>query len=209
MGGVIVFVLAGLYATDRVLTQASRERLRLDAAEAATLVESHLAQRADALMALRALYSEGPASNSGSVLSNYASALGDFLPGIERIWVADSAGVIVDDVVTAGRQRLPALDMDTVTMLGLGELVARSRTSTHPLLSRPGRFLSDERSVVMLVPLCATRASGCRGFVAALLSTDALLERATRRSHDERTRVAILFGSDTVAVRDYRVHAPV
>ena len=59
MGGVIVSVLAGLYATDRVLTQASRERLRLDAAESATLIESYLAQRADALMALRAVYVEG------------------------------------------------------------------------------------------------------------------------------------------------------
>ena len=209
MGGVIVFVLAGLYATDRVLTQASRERLRLDAAESATLVESYLAQRADALMALRALYSEGTTSDRRSMLSTYAAALGDFLPGIKRIWVADTSGLIVDDVVAAGGgPRLPRIDMDTVTTLGLSQLVARARASPNPVLSRPGRFLNDEHSMVMLVPLCIAKQPDCHGFVAALLSTDALLERITRRLRRDPTRIAILSGTDTVTVRDDAVAAP-
>jgi signal transduction histidine kinase len=202
MGGVILSVLAGLYATDRVLTQASRERLRLDAAESATLIESYLAQRADALMALRALYAEGVSNRRTPMLSDYTTALGDFLPGIKRIWVADTAGVIVDDVAPGGAARLPRLDMDTVAALGLGKLVAQARTSTRAVLSRPGRFLGDERGVIMVVPVCTTKQSGCRGFAAALLSTDALLERATRRPRDGQTRITILSGADTVAAGD-------
>ena len=209
MGGVIVFVLAGLYATDRVLTQASRERLRLDAAESATLVESYLAQRADALMALRALYAQGTANDRKSMLSTYAAALGDFLPGIMRIWVADTSGVIIDDVVTGGGgEHLPRLDMDTVAMLGLGPLVGRARVASHPVLSRPGRFLTDEHSMIMLVPLCAAKRPDCHGFVATLLSTDALLDRVTRRLRREPTRIAIISGADTVVARDEAVAAP-
>jgi signal transduction histidine kinase len=209
MGGVIVFVLAGLYATDRVLTQASRERLRLDAAESATLVESYLAQRADALMALRALYAQGAANGGKSMLPTYAAALGDFLPGIKRIWVADTSGVIIDDVVTGDSgERLPRLDMDTVAMLGLDSLVARARAAPHAVLSRPGRFLSDEHSMIMLVPLCVAKQPDCHGFVAALLSTDALLERVTRRLPREPTRIAIISGTDTVVARDEAIAAP-
>ena len=209
MGGVIVFVLAGLYATDRVLTQASRERLRLDAAESATLVESYLAQRADALMALRALYAQGTANDRKSMLPTYAAALGDFLPGIKRIWVADTSGVIIDDVVTGSSgERLPRLDMDTVAMLGLGPLVARARVASHPVLSRPGRFLTDEHSMIMLAPLCAAKRPDCHGFVATLLSTDALLERVTRRLRREPTRIAIISGADTVVARDETIAAP-
>ena len=209
MGGVILFVLAGLYATDRVLTQASRERLRLDAAESATLVESYLAQRADALMALRALYSQETASDRASMLSTYAAALGDFLPGIRRIWVADTSGVIVDDVVTgSASDHLPRLDMDTVKTLGLDALVARARVSWQPVVSRPGRFLNDEHSMIMLVPLCTAPRPDCRGFVATLLSTDALLERVTRRLRREPTRISIISGADTVVARDDVIAAP-
>src|SRR5689334_13355184 len=87
IGAVIVFVLAGLYATDRVLTQAARERLRIDAAESATLVESFLSQRAEALTVLRALYADGHASAHRLALAEYTVALTDFLPGIRRLWV--------------------------------------------------------------------------------------------------------------------------
>ena len=206
MGGVIVSVLAGLYATDRVLTQASRERLRLDAAESATLIESYLAQRADALMALRAVYVEGSGGRK-LVLSNYAAALGEFLPGMTRIWVADTSGVIIDDVAAGGARQLAPQDMDTMGTLGLRELVARARMTGKPLLSRPGRFLDDERGLVMLVPLCSTERTACRGFVAALLSTDTLLERAARRPYGQ-TRITILAAADTVAQRNAEIRSP-
>ena len=208
MGGVIAFVLAGLYAIDRVLTQTSSERLRLDAAESAALIESYLTQRADALMALRAVYSESSANARAPVLSNYVTALSELLPGIDRVWVADTSGVIVDDVAAGTSQRLPRMDIDTVTALGLGQLAARARTSTHPLLSAPGRFLDEKHGIIMIVSLCNARAAACRGFVAVLLSADSLLVRAIRRPHS-RTGVTILADGDTVIRRDDDVHSPV
>ena len=202
-----MFVLGGLYATDRVLTQASRERLRLDAAESATLVESYMAQRADALTALRAVVTENRTRERRLVLSNYSGALSEFLPGIERIWVADTSGVIVDDVAAAGHRTMPRLDMDTLTTLDIGALVARARASSHPQLSRAGRFLEDERGLVMLVPLCSAQRVECQGFVAALLSTDTLLDRAMRRPHGQ-TQITILAGSDTIARRSVHIQSP-
>jgi signal transduction histidine kinase len=117
--------------------------------------------------------------------------------------------VIVDDVVTGSDgERLPRLDMDTIAMLGLGKLVARARISPQPVLSRPGKFLNDEHSMIMLVPLCTAKRPACHGFVATLLSTDALLARVTRRLRRDPTRIAILAGADTVVVRDDVVAAP-
>ena len=130
IGAVIVFVLGGLYATDRALTQASRERLRVDAAESATLVESFLSQRAEALVALRAIYADGQVSNHRAALSEYTVALTDFLPGIRRLWIADSSGKIVDDVaVYPPRPSRPTTAPDFTTCSPSGPRAAGSSLS--------------------------------------------------------------------------------
>ncbi|HEX8849164.1 MAG TPA: HAMP domain-containing sensor histidine kinase [Gemmatimonadaceae bacterium] len=203
IGAVIVFVLAGLYATDRALTQASREGLRVDAAESAALVESFLSQRAEALAALRAVYADGQASMHRAALSEYTVALTDFLPGIRRLWIADSSGQIVDDVAVTGGEHLPAADMDTIHTLGLDSLSARARSTSHPLLSAPGQLFGDARGVVMMMPLCSQPRQGCAGFIAALLSTDEILSTALRHAPMEQTGLLILAGSDTITSRDW------
>ncbi|HEX2781175.1 MAG TPA: HAMP domain-containing sensor histidine kinase [Gemmatimonadaceae bacterium] len=202
IGAVIVFVLAGLYATDRALTQASREQLRIDAAESATLTESFLSQRAEALVVLRALYADGRATAHRGALSEYTVALTEFLPGIRRLWIADSSGRIVDDVAVTGGEHLPAADMDTMHTLGLNALAARARTSARPLLSRPGYVFGETKGVVMMMPLCGQPRRGCSGFVAALISSEAILASALRRAPMEQSGLVILAGSDTVAVRN-------
>ena len=55
LGAVLLFVLAGMWAADRALTQADRAGAKLDATESAALVESFLDTRAEALSALRTL----------------------------------------------------------------------------------------------------------------------------------------------------------
>ena len=204
LGAVLVVVLAGLYAADRVLTQAPRERLRLDAVQAATLVQSHLAQRADALSALRAVYAEDPADAHGTALATYTAALADFLPGIGRVWIVDSAGVVIDEVRPPGTRAMRGFDMDTARALALDELVAEARRSGRPQLSRPGQLEDGMRSVVMLVPLCQARPGPCRGFVAGVLPTGAVLRAAMDRAGDARIGVALLSGADTVAAQGTR-----
>ena len=199
LGAVLVVVLAGLYAADRVLTQAPRERLQLDAVQAVTLVQSHLAQRADALSALRAVYAADPAGAHTTALATYTAALADFLPDIERVWIVDSAGVVIDEVRPSGTRAMWGFDMDTSRALALGELVAAARRSARPQLSRPGQLQDGSRSVVMLVPLCQARPGPCKGFVAGVLPTEAVLRAAMGRAGEARVGVALLSGADTIA----------
>jgi signal transduction histidine kinase len=209
IGTVIVFVLAGIYAADRVLTQAARGRVQVTAAGSAAMVESFLAQRADALAALRAVYADRQAAGHPAALSEYTIALGDFLPGIRRLWIADSSGRIVDDVAVAGGERLPAIDMDTLAVMGLSDLAQQARRTAHPLVSRPGQVFGDRRGVVVMMPLCSGPLRVCSGFVAALLSGDAFLTAALRAPRTEKSRIAILAGGDTVAFRDETGGGPV
>ena len=209
IGAVIAFVLAGLYAADRVLTQAAAGRLRVTAAGSAAMVESFLAQRADALAALRAVYADRQAAGHPAALSEYTIALGDFLPGIRRLWIADSTGRIVDDVAITGGDRLPAIDMDTLAIMGLNELAREARRTAHPLVSRPGQLFGDRLGIVVMMPLCSGPRRLCSGFVAALLSADAFLTAALRAPHTEQSRLAILAGNDTVAFRDETGGGPV
>jgi signal transduction histidine kinase len=202
IGAVIAFALAGIYAADRVVTQAAGGRLRVTAAGSAAMVESFLAQRADALAALRAVYADRQAAGHPAALSEYTIALGDFLPGIRRLWIADSSGRIVDDVAVTGGDRLPGVDMDTLAAMGLSELAREARRTAHPLVSRPGQIFGDRPGVVVMMPLCSGPRRVCSGFVAALLSADAFLTAALRAPHTEQSRVAILAGNDTVAFRD-------
>jgi len=202
IGAVIAFVLAGIYAADRVLTQAASGRLQVTAAGAAAMVESFVAQRADALAALRAVYADRRAAGHPAALAEYTIALGDFLPGIRRLWIADSSGHIVDDVAVTGGERLPAIDMDTLEVMGLSELARQSRFTAHPLISRPGQIFGDRPGIVVMMPLCSGPRRVCSGFVAALLSSDAFLAAALRAPHTGQSRIAILAGSDTVAFRD-------
>ena len=202
ISAVIAFVLAGIYAADRVLTQAARGRLQVTAAGSAAMVESFLAQRADALAALRAIYADRQAAGHRTALSEYTIALGDFLPGIRRLWIADSSGRIVDEMAITGGDRLPPVDLDTVTALGLTKLAQQARATAHPLISRPGRLFGDRLGIVVMMPLCGGERHLCSGFVAALLSSDAFLAAALRAPHTEESRLTILAGRDTVAFRD-------
>jgi hypothetical protein len=208
IGAVIAFVLAGIYAADRVLTQAALGRLQVTAAGAAAMVESFLAQRADALAALRAVYADRQAAGHPAALSEYTIALGDFLPGIRRLWIADTSGRIVDDVVVGGGARLPPIDMDTLAIMGLNNLARQARLTAHPLVSRPGEIFGDRPGVVVMMPLCRGPRQLCSGFVAALLSSDAFLVAALRAPHTERSRVTILARNDTVALRDETAGGP-
>ena len=200
LGAVLVVVLAGLYAADRVLTQAPRERLQLDAVQAATLVQSHLAQRADALSALRAVYAQDPDGARATSLATYTTALADFLPGIERVWIVDSAGVVVDEVRPSGARALWGFDMDTSRALALGALVGEARRSARTQLSRPGQLQDGKRSVVMLVPLCQAPPGPCNGFVAGELPTEGVQQAAMRRAGAARAGLVLLSGADTITV---------
>ncbi|HEX2716944.1 MAG TPA: ATP-binding protein, partial [Gemmatimonadaceae bacterium] len=200
LGAVILFLFAGLYATDRVLTQSSREELRVDAAEAATHVESFLSLRADAIVALRALYMGSAEGGRRRVLADYVAALPEFLPGVQRVWIADSSGVIVEDFAVAAGPGMERFDMDTARALGFDELMRRARRGTRPAISRPGALPGVSRGVAMVVPICRGDGTRCRGFVAALVSTDSLLATTRRRVGPEPMSVTLLAGADTVAV---------
>ncbi|MFL5562313.1 MAG: sensor histidine kinase [Gemmatimonadaceae bacterium] len=202
IAAVIAFVLAGIYAADRVLTQAALGRLQVTAAGSAAMVESFLAQRADALAALRAVYADRQAAGHRAALSEYTIALGDFLPGIRRLWIADSSGRIVDDVAVGGGSRLPPIDMDTLAVMGLNNLAQQARLTAHPLVSRPGRIFGDQPGVVVMMPLCSGPHRLCSGFVAALLASDAFLVAALRAPRTGQSRVTIMARNDTVAFRD-------
>jgi signal transduction histidine kinase len=216
LGAVLSLVVIGLYVADRALTQASRNHAQLDAVEAAARIESFLAVQAQALNAFRGLYIDSMATTDATRFTTLAATLSEYLPAFRRVWLTDSAGVVVRDYVI-GRAAAPlaAFDLDTMPLLDMATISERARRTGRTQTSGPGRLFTGESGFALLQPIFTGRQFA--GFVGATVTWDAVLANVTRRDEREGVRVRIIAGRDTVvrqgdpplATRVERARAPV
>jgi signal transduction histidine kinase len=204
----VTLALGGLYAADRALTGADRDRTRLDAFESATLVESFFATRATALEVFHPLYATtanlspvpGEAT-AGPLARQFAAELREF----QGVWLADS-GAVVREVFGDSRadRALVGVDLDTVHTFGLDLLTRQARASGEAQISAPGALPGAGRGVVLVEPVIV----GDRvvGFVSGSVSSDAISRAVGRPQRDDRVWLTIRAGQDTVVSQTFGPH---
>jgi signal transduction histidine kinase len=195
----LLFALAGLFAVDRTLAGSSVRQGQVEAAESGALVEGFLTVHAEALQAIRVFYLDSTRQVSSSAFRRIVAALTHYAPSFRYIWITDSAGRVVEhEVFGPGLRVLPyGLDIDTAHVLALGRLAAEARRTRRLLTSPPGPLLTNERGVVLLLPMYF----GDRfvGFVGGMISSGMILRSVVERRPEMRGQFVILAGADTVA----------
>lgn len=196
VGLAVVLGLASLVAVNRALLVADRTRASVDAAESAMLIESFLSIHVKALGGLRGLYVDGvDAERFGS----FASVLTPHpLSGFRRVWVTDSAGVVVaqrsfiDDTVTTST----VLDIDTMSALGIERVARLARQTGYTQITGPGRVQSGERRFALIDPVVVD--GEFAGFIVGTIDSDALLAAVLRGRESRHMTFTIRSGTDTI-----------
>jgi len=162
LGAVLLLFLAGLLVADRALTNAARSQAEADASEVAALLENFIGTRALSLRGFRGLF----LSNRPVADAQFAALIGEMASpatGLQRVWVADSAGrVVFDTLLLAG----PA---PSTSPGETAALIERARHARRAQLGRvqvtPGAA-AGSGSVLMVEPLLvANRVEGFAGGV--------------------------------------------
>ncbi|HET7583988.1 MAG TPA: HAMP domain-containing sensor histidine kinase [Gemmatimonadaceae bacterium] len=198
--GALLFALAGLYAIDNSLSQNNRVQARVEAIQAAALLQSFLAVHEEALQSVRALYMDTTRSLSTDQFHSLLASLGRYASSFRRVWVIDSSGVVLEEHAL----HLPpsylrvGMDIDTVQFGSIGRLTQAARETRVVQISGPFTGPAGVRSFIILEPLYI----GQRlvGFAAASIGTDALLAILHRRVETPgRARTIIVSDGDTIA----------
>src|SRR5919112_4081466 len=113
---VVALVLTGLVAADRMVERANAAQAELDARESAALVERFLAVHAEALVAFHGVrVGRDERVPERMRFDALVGSLREHLSGFRRIWMTDSAGVVLFEMAFGDVEApLPAgLDVDT------------------------------------------------------------------------------------------------
>ena len=185
LGLVLVLVLGGLYAADRALRQADDQQASIEAVQTAAQLESFLAVQTQALNAFHALHMGSTTVPDPVARERFLAlvdVLSDRLPAFRTLWLSDSAGVIVQEVPMRNEMAplAPAVDVDTVSHLHLGEIAARARRTDEAQVSPPGTLSSGERGLLLVDPLY--HEGRFLGFIGGAVSLERLIEAVGPRS---------------------------
>jgi signal transduction histidine kinase len=203
LAAIFVVTLAGLAALDRALRRADQAQLEQRATETKVLVETFLVVRAEALSAFRGLYltpGEPPSQERFAALVN---SLGDELSGFRRVFVTDSGGVVLQEMLfnsPSGAPLAPGLDVDTVGTLRLREAARRARRTRRTQLSAPGALPGGERGFMIVDPQFVR--GQFAGFAVGSVPTSALAARLPPQGEGGRRGITLLAGRDTVVHAD-------
>jgi signal transduction histidine kinase len=103
----VVFVLAGLTAADRAISNADLTHTRSDARETAAHVRDFLSVHAAALGTLEALLATSQISaRDSSRFASLAKVVSAHAPGFRRVWLSDSTGRVVHDALIEADGRI-------------------------------------------------------------------------------------------------------
>jgi signal transduction histidine kinase len=198
LGLMFLLVVAGLFAADRATQQSERQEAKVDAVEAAARIRIFVTSRVQALNAFHGLYVTPDGAPRRDDFQILVRSLAEHLGGLRRVWVTDSAGVIVaDTALAAGARPLPPrIDIDTLTTSATRGVAARARSTRAPQISRPDALITGGRGVVIVQPI--TIEGRLAGFAGGTLTPEALSQRMTERTHEERDGAALLAGNDTI-----------
>ena len=171
LSGIIILLLIGLYAIDRALSSSRRLEMSTHAVEASGVVQRVMAVQMSALNGFRIVNSEGHRSITPDQFRSAVEALVDTSNGVQRVWLTDSSGTVVQEYrsVTV-LEPIPAdFVVDTVQSGGISVIVAQARSNRQPAVSRPHRFYSADTVLTVLNPVY--RGSQFLGFAGSNIST--------------------------------------
>ncbi|MFL5581603.1 MAG: ATP-binding protein [Gemmatimonadaceae bacterium] len=199
-----LLVVAGLYAADRATQQSERQEAKVDAVEAAARIRIFVTSRAEALNALHGLYMGPTGVPQGEDFHVLVRSLGEHLVGLRRVWVTDSAGVVVADtaLIAGARPLPPRLDVDTITQSATRGVAARARRTGTPQISRPDALLTGGRGIVIVQPISIE--GRFAGFAGGTLTPDALVTQVKARPTEGPDGAALLYGRDTIVATGRR-----
>ena len=211
LGAAFLFAAAGLLAADRAIAVSRHGRVQNAAGESAAFVEGFLQLHAQALQALRGVPLSGPHASLDleREFEELVALTTRQAPAFRRIWLTDADGVVRLEKLldrSAGVTAVPpGLDIDTVSLLGMGTLARRGRSSDSTLVSGVGKLLSGGQGFFMLQPLYSR--GQFVGFAGGSLTAAAVLATVHSRSPLGGVRHIVLMGRDTLAADDVYVPA--
>ena len=195
---VLAIVVAGLLAADRSLAGRGRSQAESDASESAIMVEHFLARQTHALNTFRGLYLDRTNVPDAVRFESLIAALEPRLSGMRRVWLVDTAGHVAREHLFGSRapSMPPGLDLDTLTMLGIHDVMRRARSSSQTQTSRPGVLFSREKGFVLVDPIVV--GGELRGFVGGAVTARSMLDHVSRRQPEQRIGLLVLADRDTV-----------
>ncbi|MFN2565280.1 MAG: sensor histidine kinase [Gemmatimonadaceae bacterium] len=199
LGAVLLLFLAGLLVADRALASAARSQAEADASEAAAVLENFIGTRALGLRSFRGLFlGGGPVTRA-----QFAVMVGEMASpatGLQRVWVADSAGRVVYDTVLLAAPDAHAPPGEHAA------LIERARQTRRAQLGRPHGARPADRSLTLVEPLVV----GDRvvGFAGGLLLASALPLDMRGEHQATRVGVALIAARDTIATKGRLVDGP-
>jgi signal transduction histidine kinase len=156
---VLLFVLGGLVLVDRLLARQDLDNAEADAELSAEVLGEYVRMHVVALAAFHGVLAEGDAAARdrerflGAV--GTLNATGGAARGFRRVWIADTAGVVINEYVFGGPSRigLGGTDLDTVRDFALGEAMATVRRTRRPFITRSDTLYSGRRGVLVVRPI--------------------------------------------------------
>lgn len=189
LGAVLLLFLTGMLVADRALANAARRQTEADASEVATQLETFITTRALRLRAFRGLFLTDKAvtSTDASIL---ARDLGPTSAGFQRLWVADSTGLIVFDTTFVDVPGATATQDDHTG------LIERARTTGRLQISQPRQQASGNPALTLVEPLVDRNRA--IGFVGSTVLASSLPIDTRGELQQTRIGIAVLSGRDTV-----------
>jgi signal transduction histidine kinase len=202
---VLVFVLGGLVLVDRLLARQDRDNAESDARLAAEVLGEYVRTHVVALAAFHGVVADAATADRERFLGA-AATLGASpqARGFRRVWVMDSAGVVVNEYAFGGpsRSALAGWDLDTTTSFGMRELMVTARRTRRPMVSRGDVLFSGQRGVVVVRPIVA--GERVVGFAGGSIRGDAFIGALPETQTAERDESRLLDAAGVIGPDDVR-----
>ena len=201
---VLVFVLGGLVLVDRLLARQDQDNAESDARLAAEVLGEYVRTHVVALTVFHGVVADGAARDRERFLGAAATlgASGGATRGYRRVWVADSAGVIVNEYVFGGPStiELAGWDLDTMDTFGLRELMTTVRRTRRSMVSRGDALFSGRRGVLIVRPIVA--GERIVGFAGGSIRGDAFIGALPETNTAERDESRLLDAAGIIGSQD-------
>ena len=196
----LLFALGGIFAIDRALANANKERVLIHAVELAARVEGFLVVHAQALQSVRGLYLDPNRVVTQEQFESLLQSLVQYAPAFRRVWITDSTGRIQLQTLlgSEGLALPPGTRVDTVHAEPFSSAIHRARVTKLTQISSIGFLGSGERGLLLIQPLFV----GDRfiGFAGGTLTSNSILQFVQHEEPALPGRVTILAASDTMSV---------
>jgi signal transduction histidine kinase len=190
LGAVFLVMLGGLLLLDRALLRANRNQAKLDAQSAALLAEAFMSAQGDLLERVSGVAAHATRGSDTVALHAAVRRMVATNPAVRHVWAADTGGRVLAAFDAPGGAPLPP-----AVLAGLHSI--RSTEHQPIALLRSG---DGHRWVWMARPLTVAGVGGRVGTAGLVLDGAALTSQLGRIRPSSRLTLAVLSGSDTVAL---------